>query len=974
MAGQSVTTTSAASVDNVPQLPAFERVAPPAPSEDIVSQILAWTKPGDTVLDLDGRGGWVARAAIAEQRLAVEFETWPLTRLLAEVVLRPPDIRQLEAAANGIAATRLGGSTIRRTIEAMFAGTCSTCNRPVTIDAMVWEPLGVGPTGEPIEAEKPGRKRTKAAAAQAEGAALPVFRFNPEEALRPIGIEYPCPRCQQQLGGEVARHASATSGDVVMAQSIRASGPTREAMRGRFPAPRPTHPLVDEIIDLHTPRQLAGLKAILDCIEQDERVAAVTPALRLALLHAVLLASRLNVGHDRPAPFRIVNGVVRVPATPHWRERNPWRAFEDGLRIVKAFVQRVEMDEPRSTLARLAVEMVGLETGVANVILTEATNDALRKLATNGERGRMGGPLRGGFESRSRIKLMIGQAPLLWNPDRLAASYHGTGWLFGVAATNTLPYLRLFEVDSKAAEPTPMEAAAELARAVGRSLAVAAPALAPDARAVLLLDDAEPATLVAAALGGAAAGCRLVDARLRRGAEDSHGILVYVPPTGVVAPGPRTRANRPLPPVSGGAGDPGTVLRRGMFAPPEPLDEGPFRPSVALQCVTDTAVDLLKARGEPASFEQLLGELLLGLDGSGQLARLARQLRPATPAAEATHERPSWAVWLDFDPRAGNATDSAPAARGSSDFPRASSLDKEPPPGPVELLLTLIREELDRPNNRRICQIEPGRYWLASLDDRSKVEQPLADRVEWSVFSLLSSGKPMSHRSAFDRTLAMFKGGDVPDGRLVEACLESYSARNSTPEGLLGFDDLETRAIEHDAIIARLADAGHRLGMRVWIGKRQQTRRIHNEPLSSWLDEDERDVHLPLITWAPEGELERVDCAWYVRRRATFLFEVEWTAMLGEPILVRHAKYPADEKVVRFLVLPPERARLAAYKIAQSPLLRKAIADRNWHFLKWNYLAEFASAPELSLEGLEPYVGLQAPADRGGEQLPLFSR
>jgi hypothetical protein len=128
------------------------------------------------------------------------------------------------------------------------------------------------------------------------------------------------------------------------------------------------------------------------------------------------------------------------------------------------------------------------------------------------------------------------------------------------------------------------------------------------------------------------------------------------------------------------------------------------------------------------------------------------------------------------------------------------------------------------------------------------------------------------------------------------------------------------------------------------------------------------------MTWAPEGELERVDCAWYVRRRATFLFEVEWTAMLGEPILVRHAKYPADEKVVRFLVLPPERARLAAYKIAKSPLLRKAVEDRNWHFLKWNYLAEFAAAPDLSLEALEPFVGLQAPADRGGEQLPLFSR
>jgi Fe-S cluster biogenesis protein NfuA len=971
MVGRAVSNPSP-SVESVPQLPAFERLAPEAPSEDIVAQILAWTKPGEAVLDVDGRGGWVARAAIAEQRRVVDMEMWPLTRLLAEVVLRPPDIRQIDAAAAGIAATRLAGSTVRRTIDAMFAGTCPSCGRPVTIEAMVWEPLPVGPSGEPSPPDRASRRgRATKDTRSTREAELPIFRFTPEESLRPIGIEYPCPRCREQLGGELIRHADADPGDVVLAQSIHSSGPTREAMRTRFPAPRPTHPLVDELIDLHTPRQLAGLHAILNCIENEERVGAVTPALRLALLHGVLLASRLNTGSDRPAGVRIVNGALRVPATQHWRERNPWLAFEDGLKIVKAFVQRVEVGEPRSTYARLATDILALESGTANAILGEATPDGLRKLALHGERFRAARPSRGEAPgSASRVKLLVGQPPLRWNPDRLSVSYHATGWLFGAAATASLPYQGLFEVDSKTPQPSPMDEAVAMARAVGRSLALAAPVLASDARAVTLLDDAEPAGLVAAALGGAAAGCRLVDARLRRGGENSSGILVHVPPTGIMAPGPRTRANRPLPPVSGGAGDPGTISGRGLFAPPERLDEGPFRPSVALQAITDTAVEMLKARGEPATFEQLLGELLLGLDRCGQLARLARRLRPEAtrPGAEGTPDEPAhpvWEDWLALDP-------SAPLA--ATEPRRAVTPDGEPTPGPVELLLGMIHEELDRPNNRRIVQIEPGRYWLASHEDLSNAEQPLADRVEWSVFSLLSSASGMTRRAAFDRTAAMFKGGDAPDGALIDACLDSYAARSSTPDAIVAFDDLETRTIEHDAIIARLADIGHRLGMRVWIGKRQQARRISGLPLSAWLDDEERDVHLPLITWAPDGELERIDCAWYVRRRATFLFEVEWTAMLGEPILVRHARYPADDKVVRFLVLPPERARLAAYKIGASPLLRKAVADRNWHFLKWNYLAELAAAEELSLDDLEPYVGLEAPADKAGEQLPMFGR
>jgi hypothetical protein len=94
--------------------------------------------------------------------------------------------------------------------------------------------------------------------------------------------------------------------------------------------------------------------------------------------------------------------------------------------------------------------------------------------------------------------------------------------------------------------------------------------------------------------------------------------------------------------------------------------------------------------------------------------------------------------------------------------------------------------------------------------------------------------------------------------------------------------------------------------------------------------------------------------------------------MMGEPVLVRHARYPEDDKVVRFLVVPPERGELVKFKLARSPLLRKAIADRNWHFLKWNHLAEYAARPEATLADLEPYMGLDAAADTVGEQLPLF--
>ena len=74
--------------------------------------------------------------------------------------------------------------------------------------------------------------------------------------------------------------------------------------------------------------------------------------------------------------------------------------------------------------------------------------------------------------------------------------------------------------------------------------------------------------------------------------------------------------------MSGGAGDPDLVPGRGLFAPPERFDARPYSPVEAARTVTETAVEILQARGEPARHERLVGEILVGLDRAGMLRRL----------------------------------------------------------------------------------------------------------------------------------------------------------------------------------------------------------------------------------------------------------------------------------------------------------------------------------------------------------------
>jgi hypothetical protein len=395
------------------------------------------------------------------------------------------------------------------------------------------------------------------------------------------------------------------------------------------------------------------------------------------------------------------------------------------------------------------------------------------------------------------------------------------------------------------------------------------------------------------------------------------------------------------------------VPGRGLFAPPERFDQRPFSAADAAKVVTEAAVETLRARGEPARMERLFGEILVGLDRAGHLRRLASGTRPADAAGQAT-------------------TGAGPAGAAASPATAAEEGGTRPDVGdPVERLLTLIRQELTRPDQRRVVEIEPGRWWLGDETDRAAAAAPLADRVEWAVFSLLSTAGPLSEAAFYERMATMFSGHDLPDETLVRACLESYRSLASTPDRLVTGDDLLKRSQEHSDLLASLTEAGHRIGMRVWLAQREQARRHDHGTLGDLLDDRERNAYLGSIG-RPTEDLAEVDAIWYIRGKVALLFEVEWTAILGEPLLRRHARIGSDERLIRFLAIAPERTDLVRHKLERSPLLRAAMDDGAWNIIKWDHLRTFLAADQPDLDDLEPLLGLDPVVERGGEQMPLF--
>jgi hypothetical protein len=869
-------------------LPAFERFAPPPPPALVAARLEASSQPGEIVLDLFGRGGWVARAAIDTQRKGISLESSALERLLAEIVLRPPDLRHLDAAVQALGASSRGETSLKASIADRFASRCATCDRPVVLDEVVW-------TAE-------GRSE--------DGATRPA---------EPVRKHYRCAVCRDQLGGGEQRQAPLDHDDVARARStegIEVRGP----LAARFPVLEGGEDLPRELLALHTARQLSALAAILERIEDDLRAAPIEAALRLALLHAIAPASRLATSPGRLAPLRIANGHVKLPSGSQWRERNPWLAFEDGVRIVRGFVQRLESGAWGPVPARLGEDLRSLVEGSSSAVIKQSTPAAIGALELEAEHLARGG-------LRPRIRLVIGMPPQRPGADRLAWAYHGTAWALGRDAASTLVLEPLFR-------PAGKPSWGWQATAITHSHRAGEPALARDARIVFILDGPGIEPLVAAVLGGVGAGYRVAAARVPDAGGEQGGIVDLVPPgSGAIPGGPRTRANVALEPVPGGAGDPDVAPADRLFAPPERVVNAPFSAQDAGRAIVEAAVDVLKLRGEPVTQAGMAGEILVALDRSGHLRRLVRP-----PVAEGAAEA---------DPTVGEPVDH------------------------VDRLVALIDAALAGAEDRRLTTVGDGRWWLNDRSDRDAAAAPLADRVEWAVYSLLSTAGPLSETQFLERIGNMFSGPDLPDEALVRACLESYRSLASTPDRLLTADDVVRRSQEHGALIGDLVDLGHRLGYSCWIGTRQQSRRIEGVPLAERLDDREL-AGPPYFGRIRAEELEEVDVIWYIRGRAAFLWEVEWTAMLGEPVLRRHARMAPDDRIVRMLVLLPERAELVRHKLDRSPLLRQQLEEGSWHLLKANHLRAWAALEAPTIADLEPLLGLDPTIERTGGQLPLF--
>ena len=216
-------------------------------------------------------------------------------------------------------------------------------------------------------------------------------------------------------------------------------------LRARFPVLDGRDDLVDELLDLYTPRNLYALHAIGSKIDTELRDAGSggghapgaggVPAAREP---AQRLSRPRRVAADR-------GGHVRQPASRHQREVNVWRAFEEAFADVRAAIGALPRDRQEARFAADYGELGGM--GAANVLWLRSRAAVV------------------GSTCRPRASTSsLSSPPASPGIDELSYEYLATSWVLGREAAETLRLEPIFGGGRRAPAPRPPPCATGSAR------------------------------------------------------------------------------------------------------------------------------------------------------------------------------------------------------------------------------------------------------------------------------------------------------------------------------------------------------------------------------------------------------------------------------------------------------------------------------------------------------------------------------
>jgi len=329
-------------------------------------------------------------------------------------------------------------------------------------------------------------------------------------------------------------------------------------------------------------------------------------------------------------------------------------------------------------------------------------------------------------------------------------------------------------------------------------------------------------------------------------------------------------------------------------------------PGQALSTARDAAVNYLKKKGEPATYQQIHTAVLTSMAHTNKLA-INIFLQNLNQAASETQKH----------------------------------------------IETLFREQqlLAKVSDQK-ASIEVGDWWL---NESHEVTTTLIDHLEEHIYGHLVSVGTTTAEQVKQTAYQALPGIFTPENDMILNCLSSYAACTqdvSTPDEnskdigyipmqqwvLHKFDQPTARKADTQAILSNLQEIGQRLDYKI----------SGSNPMY-WHDNDDEipEISLRVLTTAIVSP---------------YLSD-QYRTINHPSFEVRSDKQPAR---LNILVFPGSRANLLAYKRQRDPILQKRL-DRDFLIVKFRLVRDLAANPLLSRELFKDQIHADPPEYRASQ-------
>jgi len=227
-------------------------------------------------------------------------------------------------------------------------------------------------------------------------------------------------------------------------------------------------------------------------------------------------------------------------------------------------------------------------------------------------------------------------------------------------------------------------------------------------------------------------------------------------------------------------------------------------------------------------------------------------------------------------------------------------------------------------------------------------DRVLTDRVEESILALLRRKTIVSLDDVLGDIFVRYPNGLTPDLKSIDDVLMKFTTK-SGGKYLYNYMVVEKEISRHTEILYILSEIGHKLGHKIFIGKKEQSELYKQKRLSEYTDLTNIDF-LNYDNIAKE-RIEMIDMLWLQENEIALIIEVENTTKFTSGL---QRASNLSRNIPKMIVLSDNREEM--FLKIKDPLFRDNFIHYNWKYILYSDIEKIYTTRNITISDFNIFM------------------